>query len=217
MDGEGPSLKCIAFCATSKMIPEQEAAKWRRYHLVRLPFSKELRPGCTAQQFSTSISPPVSARPWQKNLFCRRHLKIRKCLLPDNAWWKSLASTAIAASVAAAVVIRWQQNPAGCCDTSGAGRRSPTLAFSCANGFVNQRCSDAGSIWWRQCRRYGNGQYAGAMPVAQTYSIMPRSAMYRSNMYAQRLDEERFNRYLLPLRQCRLYCQWWPVALCCGW
>lgn len=195
MDGEVTELEMHRVLRNVEDDPEQ-AAKWQRYHLVSAILKKELRPG-TAQQFSHfDIASRVSAALAEEPVL-QAAPQNSKVPASDNAWWKSLASTAIAASVAAAVVIGWQQTqpgvatpvaPVGVAQLS----HSPAPTASSINGAAMPVQYGGANV-----AGYGNGQYAGAMPVAQTYSIMPRSAaMPVEYVRTQRLDEERFNRYL---------------------
>lgn len=184
MDGEVTELEMHRVLHNVDSDPAV-AAKWQRYHLASAILKKELRP-CSAQHLikidlATRVSAALAEEP--VHLIHPAPADKRSAnTASDSAWWRPLANVGIAASVAAVVVIGWQQTQPAAIKATVA----PPLAQT-VSSYSNVGAANVMPV-----------QYGGAVPVSQSYGVMPRGAnVQREYVRAQKLDEQRFNHYLI--------------------
>lgn len=230
MDGEVSELEVRRVLRAVSEQPEY-AARWQRYQLASAVLRKEL-PAGTALRVATldrtcSLADRVSAvlaEDEPLNLSAQLEAQGQKARfrsrigLGSATWWRPFASTAVAASVAAIVVIGWQQ-----AQVTGGSGGLPNSAVASAGDMADAAtaANDADAMMGQANVVSANipaqsySALGGAMPVAagaipvqygnhvinrqgdayartQQGSIVP---MERSR--SRVLDEERFNHYLI--------------------
>lgn len=187
MDGEATELEMHRVLHNIDEDPEQ-AAKWQRYHLVSAILKKEIRP-CSAQHLAkldlaSRVSEALAEEPVLiHHTESASHHKPVVAESGQSSWWRPMANVAIAASVAAVVVIGWQQTqPAAV---------KPAVASVVAHANANAPAANLNA-------NVMPVQYGNAAPVSQSFGVMPRSvAVPVEYVRPQKLDEQRFNRYLI--------------------
>lgn len=189
MDGEATELEMHRVLRSIGEEPEQ-AAKWQRYHLASAILKKEIRP-CSAQQLlKLDLASRVSAALADEPAITHTETAAASTQAAAPGWWRSLANVAIAASVATVVVIGWQQT------------RSPVALPASAPAVAQATQASVGampvSASAMPVQYTSPVQYGSVQPVSQSYGIMPRGATVPLEyVRAQKLDEQRFNRYLI--------------------
>lgn len=200
MDGEATELEMHRVLRSIEEDPAQ-AAKWQRYHLASAILKKELRP-CSGEQLlnidlASRISEAIANEP-VLNQPVDLALPLKSLRAQPQVWWRPMASVAIAASVAAVVVMGWQQTQPGAAAPEHAVAHAaqstpgvtatPVVSNNVGNSVSNNMAA----------QNVMPVQYGGVVPVPPSYGVMPRSvAVPVEYMRPQKLDEQRFNHYLI--------------------
>lgn len=189
MDGEATELEMHRVLRNVAEDPAA-AAKWQRYHLASAILKKEIRP-CHAQTLlNVDLASRVRAALEEEPVIVVAPTSATIKAAARNAWWKPLANVGIAASVAFVVVIGWKQaQPAPAKPVVAA----PQFAQSATPAPVfNASINNA------PLNNVVPVQYGNAVPVSQSFGAIPRGLSVPNEFVRfQRLDEERFNHYLI--------------------
>lgn len=227
MDGEVSELEVRRVLRAVSEQPEY-AARWQRYQLASAILRKEL-PAGTALRVANldrtcSLADRISAvlaedEPLNvDSQFEAQGQKARfrpRIGLGSVTWWRPFASTAVAASVAAIVVIGWQQaqvtgGSGGLPNPAVAATDMMGAATAANDATMGQASVASASIPTQQYSTLGGAMpvAAGVIPVQYGNQMISRQGdayarasqgivvpMERSR--SRVLDEERFNHYLI--------------------
>lgn len=193
MDGEATELEMHRVLRSIEEDPAQ-AAKWQRYHLASAILKKEIRPGSGEQMLKLDLASRISAAIAEEPVLSHPAdiaPTTKTSTANSPTWWKPLANVAIAASVATAVVIGWQQTQPGVAASSAplAANTNQNAPVMVATPVVNNAMT---------AQNVMPVQYGNAVPASPSYGVMPRSvAVPVEYLRPQKLDEQRFNHYLI--------------------
>lgn len=199
MDGEATELEMHRVLRSIEEDPAQ-AAKWQRYHLASAILKKEIRPGSGEQMLKLDLASRISAAIAEEPVLSHpadTAPTSKTSAAGSPTWWKPLANVAIAASVATAVVIGWQQTQPGVAAPSAplaanTNQNAPVMAATpvANNSMTAQNAMTAQNVM--------PVQYGSAVPASPSYGVMPRSVAVPVEYFRpQKLDEQRFNHYLI--------------------
>lgn len=217
MDGEATELEMHRVLRSIEEDPAQ-AAKWQRYHLASAILKKEIRPGSGEQMLKLDLASRISAAIAEEPVLSQSsdpELATRVPATKSPAWWKPMANVAIAASVATAVVIGWQQTQPGVTTptlplTAHAPQNAPVMAATpvASNAMTTQTAMTTPNVMNAQnaisaqnamsAQNVMPVQFGNTVPASPSYGVMPRSvAVPVEYLRPQKLDEQRFNHYLI--------------------
>jgi len=205
MDGEATELEMHRVLRSIEEDPTQ-AAKWQRYHLASAILKKEIRPGSGEQMLKLDLASRISAAIAEEPVLSQSSDPEPATRVPATkspAWWKPMANVAIAASVATAVVIGWQQTQPGVTTptlplTAHAPQNAPVMAATpvASNAMTTPNVMNAQNAMSAQ--NVMPVQFGNTVPASPSYGVMPRSvAVPVEYLRPQKLDEQRFNHYLI--------------------
>ncbi len=211
MDGEATELEMHRVLRSIEEDPAQ-AAKWQRYHLASAILKKEIRPGSGEQMLKLDLASRISAAIAEEPVLSHpvvtepaRNASVAKF----PTWWKPMANVAIAASVATAVVIGWQQTQPGVTPpavplAAHTTQNAPVMAATpvANNAMTTQNSLSAQNSLPTQNSMSAQNvmpvQFGNTVPASPSYGVMPRSVTVPVEyLRPQKLDEQRFNHYLI--------------------
>lgn len=211
MDGEATELEMHRVLRSIEEDPAQ-AAKWQRYHLASAILKKEIRPGSGEQMLKLDLASRISAAIAEEPVLSQPVVTEPARNTPAAkfpTWWKPLANVAIAASVATAVVIGWQQTQPGVTTPTVplAAHATQNVPVMAGTPVANNAMTTQNSLSVQNTLPAQNSmsaqnvmpvQFGNTVPASPSYGVMPRSVTVPVEyLRPQKLDEQRFNHYLI--------------------